>query len=274
MTQYEKYLENCEQISFIYLRQILQYKSQLQDDFELSFQTKEKMKNLLYIFSVRINEFLNVLKAEQELVKNKVKNTHKEIIVEEFLKINKYIDKLFATTGKLQKMKNDLDKQIKEKEIKYVAKHKPKKHMLRVFQERTINDIWYDSVAEEYFRKKQQSIDEPIINRNFHYNKKLMNRSHTVSCSSDFKGIQQEFVTFKNEVKKFKDETHTHKGIERRLQEVGSENLKIKSNNLIVQQEQAELLSQFRKLTDRIQILENENEIMIKKLKRMVGRHS
>ena len=263
MTSYEKYLEKCYHISSIYIQHLLKYQSFLYDDPDLSPQVQTKMKDLLLKFIERIEEFLNVLRSEQDIAQMQGKDLHRELIAEEFLQINNYIDKLFDTTRYLQQAKDLIDLEIKE-EFMQSVKLKRKKRTIRPFQYRTINDIWYDSVAEEYFKNKPESVNKKL---------KTVNKSLDItSYSEGFQRIQQEFSDLRKEIRKVKEEPHRHKVIEKRLQEVGIENLKIASNNKIVQQEQGELLSQLHKLVKRIQVLESENEVMINKLKRMLSR--
>eukprot|EP00826_Nyctotherus_ovalis_P044590 TRINITY_DN4823_c0_g3_i1.p2 TRINITY_DN4823_c0_g3~~TRINITY_DN4823_c0_g3_i1.p2 ORF type:complete len:155 (-),score=43.65 TRINITY_DN4823_c0_g3_i1:52-516(-) len=148
--------------------------------------------------------------------------------------------------------------------------------MLRPFQAKTINDTWYDSVAEEYFvtasakgrrEQKAKPMGRGVAG-------KSLSVGDVVGYSSGFRKVQQEFAEFKEEIRKFKDQPHTHKILEKRLQEVGTENLKISANNKVVQQEQGELLAHLHKLVERVKTLEAENETMINKLKRMIGRRN
>jgi len=215
----------CKRYAETYLEYINLYYRQVLIDLNLPNSSQQKLKELLIDFINQLEDYLRRLETNT--------NNHKKAtFIEELNSLTDYFNNLANTTPKLKEIKKRV-----EAKMKYYDSLKDTKHKILIKDNE--NEQWIDNLLVG-ISKKNEKLKE------FEKHSKTKSINHNTENSALYLTmIQKEFTELRDTLAELKKE-HTHPELDKRLEVLNTESVKIETDNKLIQREHAELVRNMR----------------------------
>ncbi len=288
-----------KKIAELYLEHLAIYRRQLGLDSDLPTSSQQKMRELVDDFLVELEDYLTrvakfqklLVQVEQGLVAPEQNDERQpELLRDELNSLADRFERLAGTTPKLMEIKRRLDDKLRfidsatdlvppikkpSPSLFPVASRGGASKSFAASKPVDANEKWLDSLMSDITKKNEKlRLFEEYSGGKSAAPVASIPQSEAKSSAAGFRMIRDELQALKTTVKQLKEETRTHRHdeIEKQVDRLGTEAIKIETDNKVIQREHSELLHTLHLLAKRVDILERENTEIRSLIKGATGR--